>query len=444
MNDQLMMYLLGTATVVMEILSGVVMLVLFSAVILSGDADNRRSRLFSYTSLVLAISMFLEAATWLLETREGMGFAFLLTVINFLSHSCLILTVYLYISYIFAVIAEGIEISPVFRPALLVWSGLCEILVVASLFNGMIFYIDGSNLYQYGPWWWLFYCFVITMLLAGAVTIFCFRKTLGVKDAVLLLIYTLLPLVGFVCQALFINLMLGHVLFMLAMLIVYLNLQSQQGKRLKEQELALTKSRMAVMLSQIQPHFLYNSLSAIEKLCDVDVVKAKAAINDFAHYLRGNLDSIEKLEMVPFEDELEHVKTYVGLEKLRFGDKLRVNDEIMTQDFMLPPLTIQPLVENAIRYGVTKKREGGTVTIAVNEAENDFEVVVADDGVGFDVEILKQDDAQDGRSHIGIENVRGRLETLCGGSLTIHSQPNQGTTATITIPKNVLTQRRRS
>ena len=116
---------------------------------------------------------------------------------------------------------------------------------------------------------------------------------------------------------------------------------------------------------------------------------------------------------------------------MRFEERLNIVYDINTVDFSLPTLTLQPIVENAVRYGVTKKEEGGTVIISTTENDREYIITVSDDGVGFDVNVVKDD----GRTHIGIQNVRDRLKRMCNGTLEIESQFNIGTVATITIPK---------
>lgn len=209
-----------------------------------------------------------------------------------------------------------------------------------------------------------------------------------------------------------------------------------QEKEIIKTELELLESRTSIMLSQIQPHFLYNSLTAIGELCEIDTRRAKDAVYNFADYLRGNLESLGKRELIPFADELTHVETYLALEQLRFGEKLHMVYDIETENFMLPPLTVQPIAENAVRYGLAKKKPdgtmGGTVTVSTKELEDAHQITVTDDGVGFDQTQSKTD----GREHIGIENARGRLAALCNGRLEIKSTPGLGTTVVITIPKN--------
>lgn len=194
----------------------------------------------------------------------------------------------------------------------------------------------------------------------------------------------------------------------------------------------IAEQRIQIMMTQIKPHFLYNSLGAIEALCDSDPKAAKEATVKFSRYLRGNMDSISTEGLIDFEKELEHTKLYLELEQLRFEDALEVRYDISCTDFKTPVLTLEPLVENAVRHGVRKNEDGvGFVAVSTREYADRYEITVTDNGPGFDVDAVPDD----GESHIGIENVRNRLKAVCGGELRISSVPGQGTTATIIIPK---------
>jgi len=197
-------------------------------------------------------------------------------------------------------------------------------------------------------------------------------------------------------------------------------------------ELELTENKIAIMLTQIQPHFLYNALSAIAQLCNEDPEKAEKAIVDFSVYLRGNMDSLNNKGLISVEKEINHAKGYLDLEKAIYGDALKVIYHIEAGGFMLPPLSIQPIAENAIKHGIGKKEGGGTVTLSVRETDKEFLVTVSDDGVGYNKANLRNEK----QKHIGIENVRRRLEGQCGGTLEISGEPGLGTTAVIKIPKN--------
>lgn len=202
-------------------------------------------------------------------------------------------------------------------------------------------------------------------------------------------------------------------------------------KKAARLELELVEIQTAVVLSQIQPHFLYNTLTTICGLCDENPQEAKHVTANFADYLRHNLDSLKKSTPAPFLRELEHIKIYLSIEKQRFEDELCVFYDVEPFDFLLPPLSVQPLVENAVKHGVGKSECGGTVTLTTREYTDYYEIVVSDDGIGFDPEEAPSDD----KSHLGIENVTKRLWSMCRATLDIKSQPGEGTTATIRLPK---------
>ena len=194
----------------------------------------------------------------------------------------------------------------------------------------------------------------------------------------------------------------------------------------------MAHQRIQIMLTQIRPHFLYNSLGAIEALCDIDPRAAKQATIKFAQYLRGNMNSLTEEGMIPFERELRHTALYLELEKLRFEDALQIEYDIACRDFLLPTLTLEPIAENAVRHGVREKADGrGNVLISTREYEDRYEVCVKDDGPGFDPGSIPTDG-----SHVGLHNVQERLRTVCGGDLTIASEPGSGTLVRIILPKD--------
>ena len=196
-------------------------------------------------------------------------------------------------------------------------------------------------------------------------------------------------------------------------------------------EMKLQESQISIMLSQIQPHFLYNTLNSIYQLCETNPMRARYMVNAFSEYLRNNLSSLEEPGLISFETELAHVNTYLDIEKIRFEDTLEVEYDIKCTDFFLPVLTVQPIVENAVKHGTSKKRGGGRVIISTEEEKDCYTVKIRDTGCGFDPEKPKNDS----KRHVGIENVRQRLSNMCRGSLTIESTVGEGTCVSIKIPK---------
>ena len=202
-----------------------------------------------------------------------------------------------------------------------------------------------------------------------------------------------------------------------------------QKTELAEQARRQTELQTAITLSQIKPHFLYNALTAIRNLCKNDPAEAYTALGSFADYLRGNMDAMGSGRIIPFEKELEHIKTYLMLEQMRFGEELNVEYDVRYRDFSLPTLTVQPIVENAVRHGATMNEDGGMVTVRAVRTEDGAAVTVTDNGPGFDPDAP----LSDGRSHIGLANVRKRLAASGCGELFIDSAPGAGTTVTIHI-----------
>ncbi len=206
---------------------------------------------------------------------------------------------------------------------------------------------------------------------------------------------------------------------------------SRKAETAAHLETKMLQNNIAIMLSQIQPHFLYNALTSIHSLCHNDPAKAEKAVADFTEFLRGNMDSLSSTKPIPFEQELAHLEHYLAIEKMRFDEKLNIVFDIEATDFLVPPLTLQPLVENAVRHGIMKRAHGGTVRVVTREFEMDYVIIVTDDGTGFDPQMPPTNE----RPHYGIENVRHRIEAMCGGILTIDSSPDIGTIATISLPK---------
>ena len=188
------------------------------------------------------------------------------------------------------------------------------------------------------------------------------------------------------------------------------------------------QQRIKIMMSQIQPHFLYNTLSTIQVLCHTDPEKAAEVTGNFSSYLRRNLSSLDEPGLISFEKELEHTKAYVQIEETRFPN-IHVRYDIQDSDFSLPPLTLQPMVENAIRHGV-RIRDEGIIDVITLQLGSCHEVLIRDNGVGFDAEAVRAAD----RSHVGLRNVQSRIESMGGGTMLIDSRVGEGTTVIIRIP----------
>lgn len=214
--------------------------------------------------------------------------------------------------------------------------------------------------------------------------------------------------------------------------VVGLKKNADIAERNAKLEAELAEGRMASMLSQIQPHFIFNSLTAIGEINKQNPTQGVQALYEFSDYLRANFDSLTNTSTISFEKELAHTKNYLSLEKKRFEDRVQVSYDIEATKFSVPPLTLQPLVENAVRHGVTAQNENGQIHIATRELGECWQITIKDDGVGFVTDKVFCDNEN---IHVGIDAVKQRLAFMCDGTLSIESVLGKGTTCIIEIPK---------
>ena len=205
------------------------------------------------------------------------------------------------------------------------------------------------------------------------------------------------------------------------------------AKKSAEYEAQLKETKNYLIQSQMKSHFIFNTLGAIRTMIVSQPNTAYNMMTDFTKYLRANISNISPNEQIPFSQELDHIKAYVNIEKQRFQRRLEVVYDIKSTNFLIPPLSVEPLVENAVKHGVCKRVEGGTVRIATDETKDKYIIIVEDNGVGFDPNIL---DDESKKNSVGLKYIKIRLETLAHANFVIESVPGKGTVATISINKN--------
>ena len=234
----------------------------------------------------------------------------------------------------------------------------------------------------------------------------------------------------------FVFIILFAVAFILVLKLVPQNINAAaKAKELEMEKIRLNaelaESRISTMMSQIRPHFIYNTLGSIEQLCKLDPTKAGELVHNFAKYLRGNFGELDNPKPILMSQEMEHVHHYISIENVRFPD-MTFSFEMGSDDFHIPALTIQPIVENAIKHGLMKLPKGGTIRVVSYETDREYCISVEDDGVGFDTNALL-----DKRKHVGLRNIRERLNVMVNGTLEIESTIGVGTKVLVRIPKEV-------
>ena len=310
-------------------------------------------------------------------------------------------------------------------------TGINALIYLTALFTDKIsFYIRSDNHFMRGPL--SFTCHTVSIVLLGFLSYLTLKECIKTrKSESLILIFSVLIIVGsIICDGILesdvvcVSYLTMAVVSSIVLYYIWLHM-----KFVREHEKALmAEQRIQIMMSQIQPHFLYNTLSTIQALCRTDPEKASVVTERFGTYLRKNLESLSQTELIPVTKELEHTKIYSEIENVRF-DNIRVEYDTPATDFMIPALSIQPLVENAIRHGV-RIRKNGIVKVSTVKVANGYEIIVEDNGRGFDTSAIETAD----NTHIGLRNVRERIKKMCGGTFQIESTENVGTKITLHIP----------
>lgn len=193
----------------------------------------------------------------------------------------------------------------------------------------------------------------------------------------------------------------------------------------------------AWLQAQIKPHFLFNTLGSIISLSYVDQEKMMELLRDFSNYLRKSFQVTNTDEIVSLEDELDLVNSYLFIKKARFGDRFHIIFNVdYIDDIYVPPLSVQTIVENGLKHGILSRVQGGTIEISVSRYENHAELIIKDDGVGFDQEKINELLLKSGNDSkaIGVVNTNNRLRRLFGHPLQIDSVKGEGTTVTFHLP----------
>ena len=319
--------------------------------------------------------------------------------------------------------------------------------VLLGAANAIFFFIPiATDVLFYDLWlWW-----TVAQIIANTVLAVCLVREFFATTTRMKWLYmgAFLPLIAFMLDALgvYVGIWKGGrisqyvfaVLFAIAIIMVLKLIPNNINAAAKAKELEMEKivlnaelaeSRISTMMSQIRPHFIYNTLGSIEQLCDLDPQKAGELVHDFAKYLRGNFGELDNPKPILMSQEMDHVHHYVSIENVRFPD-MTFTFEMNSEDFRIPALTVQPIVENAIKHGLMKLQKGGTIHVVSYETDSDYCISVEDDGVGFDTNA-----EIDGRKHLGLRNIRERLKAMVNGTMEIESTVGVGTKVLIKIPK---------
>ena len=412
---------------------------------LSKSVIRKQYRTLGALELIVGVMLFFDASAWFFRGVPGSFAHTILVISNYITILC---NAFLPIA-VMAYTVNSIEEEHRGHRMLMVISGIGAynfLFYLVTQSQRFIFSIDPiTNLYQReaGFTWWTALIFI--EVAGNIVYLIVKRKFIERRRFFAIMSFVILPLAASILQIFIYGLSLSNIAVIIASAILFGQAVTYNTQKLVEQRLFIENQdkiledlRTQIALSQIKPHFLYNALNSIYVLCDQDPPKAKKLINNLSEYLRTDIGSIETGKTIPFTKELDHTNVYLEIEKARFGDRFVVEYDIEVADFEIPPLTVQPLVENAVKHGVCKKSpsDPGVISISTEEGYGFVKIIIADNGVGFDLTKYNTKD-KSSTDKIGLSNVRDRLKILENSEMKVFSEPGKGTTVEIIIPKNI-------
>jgi len=304
------------------------------------------------------------------------------------------------------------------------------ILLIITQFTNEIYYFTNDNEFVRGKWYWVLIVPMLVLIALNLFEIICERKLLDRKYFIAFLIYLLPLLVVMTLQAFVSVFIFIVVAISISALSMFGIIMADQVEQYMHQQREIADQRANITVLQMRPHFIYNTMTSIYYLCEQDPKKAQQVTLDFTTYLRKNFNAITGKDTIPFIEELEHTRAYLAVVKAQFEDNLSVEFDTPHTSFRLPPLTLQPLVENAIKHGMNiDSTEPLLVYIKTEKVEKGSFITVSDNGPGIS-------SVDNGEPHIALNNIRERL-SLMSGTLAIYSNENRGITIQIYIPYGI-------
>ena len=301
------------------------------------------------------------------------------------------------------------------------------VLATSGLVIDAFYFVTPDRQVHRGPWYPLMLLPVIAILLLDLAAGIG-RRTLLSRKVYLSFFITLLPMTVTLLVQTFVDaFLLLDVCMVLSALSMYGLVLSDQIEQDLCQQREIAQQRASIMVLQMRPHFIYNTMTSIYCLCSQDPEKAQQVVMDFTTYLRKNFTAVASAAPIPFSSELEHTRAYLAVEQAQYSKSLTIEYDTPHTFFRVPPLTLQPIVENAVKHGRDPNAGPLHISIRTRKTDTGSEITVSDNGCGYDP-------ADDSEPHIALKNIRQRLELMCGGSLTITPNDGGGTVVTVSIP----------
>lgn len=314
------------------------------------------------------------------------------------------------------------------------WTAYATLLAITQ-FTTIIYYIDSDNVYHRGPYYPMLLAPSVLLMICNMIGLYRRRSVLTPKERRAFRLYLIIPLISMFIQMFSYGILLIVLGSSVSAFTMFLFLLDDQSDKAVAQAIEIGEQQLRIRTLQMRPHFIYNTMSNIYYLCELDPMKAQRVVGDFTTYLRNNFSAVVKQGLIPFKDELEHTKAFLAVVKARYENQLYVEYDTPVTTFRVPPLTLEPIVENAVKHGIDPELSPLYIWIHTRPSNKGTEIIVENTGVEL---TLKENEYinknVDGEPHIGLQNVSDRLKALCNGSLTICPRSGGGTIVTLLIP----------
>ena len=417
MTELIVSYSILGALLIMMVLG-----IIFSAMMPVTDLWSKRYFVTMFSLLFLcSVTCFFATLFWddpFMATAAKINYFFESLLLSslmvlptvFLLHSC----------------GERFKTNLLFKVVVALW-GVYFMMAIVSPFTDIFYCVTQDNQFFRGPLYALSLSPLVVIMILNIAGVIKRRKKLSKRCLVGLMVY-LLPMTVAMFIHMFLDaalyVVLGMALFAFVMFGLILEDNMEQFMR---QQREIANQRADIMVLQMRPHFISNTMMSIYYLCDQDPQKAKQVTLDFTTYLRRNFTAIASEDTIPFTLELEHTRAYLAVEQAQFEDDLIVSFETPHTLFRVPPLTLQPIVENAVKHGLSATKDPLHIFVLTRKTDTASEIIIEDDGIGYAP-------SDDNEPHVALNNIRQRLLMMCQGTLIITPREGGGTSVKVTIP----------
>ncbi len=409
------------------ILPEVLLLLIFLVVGISAampgiDPQSRRFFITFFTVLALSVIVFtLDMITY--TDPKALGFTKLFPFVEYMLFP---LPALIFIFNLPHYCSEDWKKSALHLAILILWIFYCILHIIAHFTEFFYFtssdgrfFLKDSHPFLYLP--------MIAISILSLFFVVLRRNKLSRRLFFASLLFLIPTMIATVIHALVFSILVLNISLCISSIVMYILILMDQMEQYRLQQAAIANQNARIMVLQMRPHFIYNTMSSIYYLCEQNPKKAQQVILDLTSYLRKNFNAMVSNNTILFTEELEHIRAYLAVEHAQYEDNLFVEYDTPHTRFRLPPLTLQPLVENSIKHGMDPDSDPLHILIRTEETKSGSIILVKDDGPGFDPKNVFD-------SNNALANIKQRLEMMCKGSITITSHKGEGSVVKVVIP----------